>query len=69
VVERLVGNVLADALLATAPDQDRRRGTGELRRGLELLALELVALDLERQAGELVERAQFGTRTFARPRR
>jgi hypothetical protein len=69
VIERVVGDVLADALLATAPDADRRRGAGEVRRGLELLALELVTLDLDRQAGELVERAQFGTRTFARSRR
>jgi hypothetical protein len=67
VVERVVGDVLTDALLACALDPDRRRDACELGRGLELLSLELVALDLERQVGELVERAQRGT--FFVPRR
>jgi hypothetical protein len=61
VVERLVGDVLANALLALTLDPDGRRSAREVGRGLELLALELVALDLERQVGELVERAQRGT--------
>jgi hypothetical protein len=67
VVERVVGDVLADPLLATALDPDRGRCAGELRRGLELLAVELVALDLESELGEPVEGAQRGT--FLVPRR
>jgi hypothetical protein len=67
VVERVVGDVLADALLAAADDPDRRRDARELGRGLELMLLELVPLDFERQIGDLVERAQRGT--FAVPRR
>jgi hypothetical protein len=47
VIERVVGDVLADALLAAALDPDRRRDAGEVGRRLELLAGELVALDLE----------------------
>jgi hypothetical protein len=67
VVEGVVGDVLADPLLAGALDPDRRRDAREVGRRLELLPLELIALDLERQAGDLVEGAQFGT--FVRPRR
>jgi hypothetical protein len=67
VVERVVGDVLADALLAATLDPDRRGDPGEVRRGLELLPLELVALDLEREVGDLVEGAQCGT--LAVPRR
>jgi hypothetical protein len=69
VVERVVGDVLADAFLAAALQPDRRREPGEVRRRLELLALELVALDLEGDIGEPVERAQRFTLTFALPRR
>jgi hypothetical protein len=46
-VERVVGDVLADPVLAAALQPDRRRDAGEVGRGLELLALELVALDLQ----------------------
>jgi hypothetical protein len=67
VIERVVGDVLADALLAAALDPDRRRDAGEGGRRLELLAGELVALDLEWQVGETIERAQCFT--FALPRR
>jgi hypothetical protein len=67
VVERVVADVLADALLAAALEPDRRREACEVGRGLELLALELVTLDLERQIGEVVESAQRGT--FFVPRR
>jgi hypothetical protein len=67
VVERVVGDVLADALLAAAFDPDRRREARELRRRLELLALELIALDFERQVGDAVESAQRFT--FVLPRR
>jgi hypothetical protein len=67
VVERVVADVLADALLAAALEPDRRREACEVGRGLELLALELVTLDLERQVGEAAERAQRGT--FFVPRR
>jgi hypothetical protein len=67
VVERVVGDVFADALFAGASDPDRRRRAGEVRRGLELLALELVALDLERDIREPGEGAQRGT--FVLPRR
>jgi hypothetical protein len=66
-VERVVGDVLADPLLARARDPDGRGDAGEFRRGLELVALEGVALDLERQVSELVEGAQRFT--FARSRR
>jgi hypothetical protein len=67
VIERVVGDVLADALLAAALDPDRRRDAGEVGRGLELLTLELVTLDLEWQVCDKVERAQRFT--FAFPRR
>jgi hypothetical protein len=67
VVERVVGDVLADPLVAAALDPDRRRDARELRRRLELLALELIALDLDGQVRELLERAQRGT--FFVPRR
>jgi hypothetical protein len=67
VVERVVGDVLADALLAAALEPERRRQPREVGRRLELLALELVAIDLERQVGDLVEGAQRGT--FFVPRR
>jgi hypothetical protein len=67
VVERVVGDVLADALLAAADDPDRRRDADEVGRRLELVLLELVPLDLERKVGDLLERAQRGT--FAVPRR
>jgi hypothetical protein len=66
-VERVVGDVLAGALLAAAAQPDRRGRPRELRGRGELLALELVALDLERQIGEPVEGAQRGT--LAVPRR
>jgi hypothetical protein len=66
VVERVVGDVLADPLLAAAPDADRGRDARELGRGLELVPFQLVALDLERQVGELVERAQRFTLTRSR---
>jgi len=48
VVEGVVGDVLADALLAGSLEPNRRREPGELRGCLELLAPELVTLDLER---------------------
>jgi hypothetical protein len=66
VVERVVGDVLADAFLAAAPDADRRRQAGEVGRGLELVAFELVALDVERDIGEPVERAQRFTLVLPR---
>jgi hypothetical protein len=69
VVERVVGDVLADPVLAAALQPDRRGEAGEVGRRLELLALELVALDLERQIGDALERAQRFTFTFALPRR
>jgi hypothetical protein len=67
VVERVVGDVLADPVLAAALEPDRRREAREVGRCLELLTLELVALDLERQIGDALERAQGFT--FALPRR
>jgi hypothetical protein len=67
VVERVVADVLADALLAAALDPDRRRQPREIGRCLELLPLELVAGDLERDFGEPVEGTQRFT--FALPRR
>jgi hypothetical protein len=67
VVERVIGDVLAEALLAAALDPDRRGQAREVGRRLELLAREVVALDLERDIREPVERAQRFT--FVLPRR
>jgi hypothetical protein len=69
VVERVVGDVFADPLLAAAVDPDRRRDARELGRGRELMPLELVALDLERNVGEPREGAQRVTLTLALPGR
>jgi hypothetical protein len=52
VIECVVGDVLADALVAASLDPDRRRDAGEVGRGLELLTLELIPLDLEWQVGD-----------------
>jgi hypothetical protein len=67
VVESVIGDVLADAFLAAALDPDRRRQPREVFVRLELLPLELVALDLDWDIGEPVERAQRFT--FVLPRR
>jgi hypothetical protein len=66
VVERVIGDVLADALLAAALDPDRRRQAREVGRRLELLAREVVALDLERDVRQPVERAQRFTLVLPR---
>ena len=68
VVERVVGDVLADSLLAAAADADGGGQARELLAGLELLALERVLVDLQREVGELVERAHRRG-TLALPRR
>ena len=57
VVEDVVDDVLADALLPHAPQPDHRRAARELGRVLAVVALELVRLDLDRQLGDLLERA------------
>ena len=66
-VERVVGDVLADALLAAAAYADRGREPGEVLVRLEFLALERVLLDLYREVGEFRESAQRRTFTFAWP--
>jgi hypothetical protein len=53
VVERVVDDVLADALLALAVQVDHGAETGEAR-SLELEPLELVGIDLQGQAGDLL---------------
>ena len=58
VLERFVGDVLAEPDLAGALEVDHRREPFELA-GLEFEALELVAVDLERQVGEGVEGRPF----------
>ncbi len=58
VFERFVDDVLAEPLLACALEVDHRREPFELA-GLEFEALELVAVDLERQVGERVEGRPF----------
>jgi hypothetical protein len=67
VVEGVVGDVLADPVVAAAANPDRRREACELRRDDELFALERVVVDGDREVGELVEGAQGRTRTFAWP--
>ena len=59
VVERVVGDVLAEPLLAAAPEVDHGREPFEAG-DLQLQALELVALDLQRQVGEGVEGGHGG---------
>ena len=57
-VDGVVGDVLADALLARPVEVDERRDAGEGRRDVALQALERVALDAQGQVGEaLLEEA------------
>ncbi len=56
-VVAVVGDVLADPLVAAAPEADDRRPADEVARHVELTTVELVRVDLERQvADEVVER-------------
>jgi hypothetical protein len=55
VVERVVHDVLADALVAAPVQVDDGRQAGEVARDVPLEALQLVGVDLEREVGELVE--------------
>ena len=52
VVERVVGDVLADALLAPAPIRITVERPGEVARDVPLERLELVGVDLQREIGE-----------------
>jgi hypothetical protein len=58
VIEYVVDDVLADALLARALQVDDRRAASELRRVLPVVGLELVGLDRDRQLGDVVVGAQ-----------
>ena len=58
----VVGDVLAEALLAGAAQVERRGDARELRRDGALAALERVLLDGERQLGDAFVRGHDGTR-------
>jgi hypothetical protein len=60
VIEVVIGDVLADPLLAAALQVHDRRGAGEVAVCV-VVVLELVALDLDRQCGEGLEVAHRST--------
>jgi hypothetical protein len=68
VVGRVVGHVLADALLAGAVHADDRRDAREGRRDVAGQALQGIALDVQRQVGEALLEQAHGARTLCTAR-
>jgi hypothetical protein len=66
VVVAVVGDVLAEALLAAALQAEGRRAALEAARDLERVALEPVAVDGQRELGDPLEGAHRGECTVAR---